>query len=235
MSSVPAGVRAIFFDAVGTVIHPVPAVGAVYAEIGQRFGSRLDPHEIRQRFTLAFARQEQVDARVGHGTTEAREYERWLAIVNEVLDDVADREGCFLALYDHFAQPRSWRCEPGVEKLFQTLDKAGYLLGIASNFDHRLRQVVEGFGELSLARYLIISSEVGWKKPAREFFDQLCRIANLSSLEILFIGDDLDNDYKGARSAGLHAYLFDPQGRSPLPILKRLPALTDLLLSDRTS
>ena len=34
-------IRAVFFDAVGTLIHPEPAAATVYARIGQRFGTRL--------------------------------------------------------------------------------------------------------------------------------------------------------------------------------------------------
>lgn len=49
------GVRAILFDAVGTLMRPEPAVAQVYREIGARFGSRLSVEEIAARFEDAFA------------------------------------------------------------------------------------------------------------------------------------------------------------------------------------
>ena len=38
-----------------------------------------------------------------------RERERWQRIVAAVLDDVADGEGCFRELWQHFGRPEAWR------------------------------------------------------------------------------------------------------------------------------
>ena len=46
LARVPRSVRAVFFDAVGTVIHPEPSAGAAYAEFGRRFGTRLEMGEV---------------------------------------------------------------------------------------------------------------------------------------------------------------------------------------------
>src|SRR5688572_27700491 len=102
MTRIPSGVRAVYFDAVGTLIHPEPPAVAVYGLVGQRFGTRVPPDEVLSRFRAAFRRQEEEDALSGHRTDEERELCRWRAIVKEVLDDVEDEEGCFQALYEHF-------------------------------------------------------------------------------------------------------------------------------------
>lgn len=217
------GVRAVFFDAVGTVIHPEPSAGAVYAEVGRRFGSQLDANEVRRRFGRAFAEQEAVDAGNGHRTSEAREVDRWRQIVAQVLDDVTDRERCFAALYDHFAKPSAWRVEDGAGEVLTALRQRWYAVGLASNFDHRLRGVVDGLLPLEGA-HLLISSEVGWKKPAPEFFARLCAVVGLEPGQVLFVGDDVANDYDGARHAGLQALLFDTSGREE----SRLRSLREL-------
>ena len=77
--------------------------------------------------------------KLGLRTDEARELERWRAIVGDVLDDVADREGCFDYLYEHFARPDAWRLADGAEGLLQQLDERGLTLGLASNFDQPAR------------------------------------------------------------------------------------------------
>ena len=66
-------IRAIYFDAVGTLIHPEPAAHRVYSEAGRRHGSLLSPEEIRVRFGHAFRRQEEADRTSGWRTSEARE------------------------------------------------------------------------------------------------------------------------------------------------------------------
>jgi putative hydrolase of the HAD superfamily len=225
----PASVRAVFFDAVGTLITPDPSAPATYHDIGRRFGSRRELAEIRPTFLQAFTRQEEYDAARDLRTDEAREVERWRRIVAEVLPDLADIEGCFQALYEHFARPSAWRCDPHAGELLRELQRRGCLVGVASNFDHRLRSVVAGLPDLEPVRHLVISSEVGWKKPARRFFEALVAGSGYEPHQILLVGDDPDNDFHGAIRAGLHAWLLDPRGRSSLPPESKLTSLREML------
>ena len=69
--------RVIYFDAVGTLLHPEPSAAFVYASIGQRLGSQLEVKAIRQTFAAAFASQDLLDRAYGWKTSEQREIERW--------------------------------------------------------------------------------------------------------------------------------------------------------------
>jgi putative hydrolase of the HAD superfamily len=204
--------RALYFDAVGTLIHPEPAAAAVYAEVGRRHGSRLSGAEIRPRFAAAFRREEDVDRAAGWRTSEVRERQRWQRIVAAVLEDVRDPEACFHELYDHFARPEAWRCEPAAATVLPELRRRGLVVGLASNYDRRLRTVVAGLAPLSEIENLIISSEIGWRKPARPFFDAVCKQAGVSVREVMHIGDDFANDYAGAAAAGMQTVLVGDGG-----------------------
>ncbi len=219
----------VFFDAVGTLIHPEPPAPAVYETVGRRFGTRLDEATIRLRFRAAFRRQEEADYAGNLRTDEAREVARWRAIVREVLDDVTDTETCFQELYAHFARADAWRCEPQTAEVLAALAKRGHVLGIASNFDHRLRGLVENMPTFEAICYLVISSEVGWRKPAREFYAALCRQASASPEQILYVGDDPINDCLGACAAGLQAVLFAPNPRISDAYRAKINSLSDLL------
>jgi putative hydrolase of the HAD superfamily len=229
MSRIPRTIRAVFFDAVGTLLHPEPSAGDAYAAASARFASRLSRETVNARFRVAFRRQEELDRANGNRTSEEREIARWRSIVTDVLDDVTDADGCFRALYDHFAGPGAWRVESGTAEVLSALAERGLILGLCSNFDHRLHGVVAALPELAAIRHFVISSEVGWKKPAREFFEAVARAAELPSEQILVVGDDLDNDFDGARAAGFAALLFDPQGRSAASPELRIARLSDLL------
>ena len=201
-------IRAVFFDAVGTLLHPEPDAAAVYAEVGCRLGSRLDVPTIRRRFRAAFARQDEVDRANGWRTSEEREVERWRSIVAETLDDISDPEQCFLTLYQHFAQPEHWRCDPAAAEVVGELQHQGRVVGLASNFDQRLHRGIAGWPALAELPHVLISSEIGWRKPAPQFFAALARATALELQEILYVGDDRVGDYEGARASGCQSLLI---------------------------
>lgn len=219
-------VDAIVFDAVGTLLHPEPSAAEAYARVGKQHGSRYPVEKIRAGFRAAFAREEEEDGRTSLRTSEAREIRRWRNIVAAVLDDVANREACFQDLFEHFARPAAWRCDPAAGSVLTDLARGGLALGVASNFDQRLRHVVAGFPELQpIEGQLVISSEVGWRKPAPEFFAVLCERLGLRPARVLLVGDDVRNDYEGARAAGLQAVLLDPGGTAAIPYVRSLREL----------
>jgi putative hydrolase of the HAD superfamily len=223
-------IRAVFFDAVGTLITPDPPVARAYADVGRRFGSRLGPPEVAARIGPAFRRQEELDWADDLRTDEERERRRWRTIVSEAINDIRDPEACFQTLWDHFARPEAWRVEPEAAPLLAELARRGLILGLASNFDRRLRALAAALPGLAPLSEVVVSSEVGWRKPAGAFFEELCRRTGLRGQEILVVGDDRLNDYKGAQDAGLSAMLFDPRGDSSGPDwLARLADLPRLL------
>jgi putative hydrolase of the HAD superfamily len=222
------GIRAVFFDAVGTLLHPDPPAAVVYAEVGRRFGSSLSIETIAQRFRAGFAREEAFDRQQGLRTSEERERRRWQHIVAEVFAEGIDAGACFQELYRHFSLPEAWRFNAEADPVLAELAERGYLLGVASNYDHRLRSVVACLPETQRLAPLVISSEVGWRKPAPEFFAALAEAAGLPAAQILFLGDDPENDYEGARAAGLRAVLWDPQGEAA-PGMLRIRRFADLL------
>src|SRR5437588_873618 len=71
------GIKAVFFDAVGTLLHPEPAAAVVYADAARRFGSSLSPAVVARRFALAFAREDELDRAGGLRTGEERGGGRW--------------------------------------------------------------------------------------------------------------------------------------------------------------
>ena len=72
MSSRLAAIRAVYFDAVGTLIHPDPPAPQVYGAIGKKYGSRLPVAEIARRFREAFGEEEAKDRQANWVTSEAR-------------------------------------------------------------------------------------------------------------------------------------------------------------------
>jgi HAD superfamily hydrolase (TIGR01509 family) len=72
------------------------------------------------------------------------------------------------------------------------------------HFTHYRRQFSESFSHF---RRLIASHEVGHMKPAREFYEACVAAAEVPAASCLFV-DDIEENVRGARAAGLKAIRF---------------------------
>lgn len=203
-------IRYVLFDAVGTLLYPDPAVADVYAHYGRQFGSRRTPAEILPRFRAALQRpttQERL--------SEQGERERWQHIIRVVFDDLPGADNAlFEGLWQHFAEARHWRLFDDVAQAWHALQQSGRHLGIASNFDERLTTIVAAHPPLDRCETLFISSQIGYAKPDRRFYQAVEeRLAALPH-EILLVGDDRRCDYDGARAANWNAVLIDRDAAS---------------------
>ena len=219
------GIDGIVFDAVGTLIDPQPPVADVYTEAARRQGVKLERGLVKARFHQYFRNDEVDEMRGPLATDEPTEFRRWRRIVSNVLPEVPNPDRAFFELWDHFGHPEAWRCFPDVEPALRFLCARQIPIRIASNFDARLRAVVHGLGELACcASPLVVSSEVGFRKPHAAFYQAACASLRLPPDRVLCVGDDLENDVMGARRAGLRGLLLDRHGQRP----EESPSVPDL-------
>jgi putative hydrolase of the HAD superfamily len=220
----------IVFDAVGTLIEPHPPVAEVYAEAARQQNVIVDSGEVRARFLRYLRHDEAIESKGALSTDEANERERWRRIVANVLPEVPDPPSAFETLWEHFGRPLAWRCFPDVGEVLEALHTAQFPMGIASNFDARLRRVAAGLPQLAgPIESFVISSEVGYRKPHPRFFEAVCAVLCLPPARILCVGDDLDNDVMGAARAGLLGVWLDRRGSRAGEGVPRIPALTALM------
>lgn len=81
-----------------------------------------------------------------------------------------------------------------------------YRLAVVSNFDYSptCLTILEREGIADLFETIVISDEVGWRKPKPVIFETaLDRMQALSPAEALFVGDRADIDVIGARGVGM--------------------------------
>ena len=222
------GVEGIILDAVGTLIEPVPSVARAYAEAASRQGLAVELAEIKRRFGLHFRNDEVDEQRGPMVTDEGIEHRRWRRIVANVLPGLPDPDRAFAELWDHFGRPEAWRCFDDVGPGLAALQEAGFRVVVASNFDGRLRRVAAGLLELAgSVGTLVVSSEVGHRKPHPAFYRAASEELGLDPSRVLCVGDDPENDVLGAERAGLRGLHLDREGRAH-PGLDSLPDLLAL-------
>lgn len=222
-------VRAVFFDAVGTLLFPAVPPADTYAAAARRQDLTIDPAVIRHRFVAAFRAEEDADRAAGWITSEEREVERWRRIVAASLPELPDPARGFAELFAHFARPDAWAVNPDAADVFAELARRGVAVGIGSNLDARLNKVVAGHPKLEpVAGRVVVSATVGHRKPSPRFFAEVMRVAVCEPQEVVFVGDDVGNDYDGAAAAGLVPVLLSERDAGPA-VSKRVGRLRELV------
>jgi putative hydrolase of the HAD superfamily len=229
-----ARVRGVVLDAAGTLIEAVPSVAATYAAAARRQGMSVDPQAIKLSFRRRFDAEETAERLGALTTDEPAEWDRWRRIVSSILPDLPDFDCGFRELWEHFGRAAAWRCYSEVGPALLKIKRAGMPVLIASNFDARLREVVRGLPALAdYSEKLLISSEVGFRKPHPAFYEAACERLGLPPSQVLWVGDDPENDVRGPRRAGFVSLLLNRHGTTcpGLPSLPDLDALIGLLLA----
>lgn len=212
MELASAGLKLILFDAAGTLFHLPKGVGYHYALVGQQLGLDLDAAALNRAFARRWS---EMPARATTG--EPREDDDkgwWRELVDRVFDDVApethelDRDNFFEVVYEHFAEADVWELYPEAIEVLERLQKS-YALGVVSNFDGRLRMILEQLGVSKFFSNVVISSEVGADKPDPFIFRRALELARILPNEALHVGDDPLRDWQGARAAGLSVFELD--------------------------
>lgn len=226
---------AVLFDATGTLFAPWPSVGAVYAEVARAFGMDGTAEALDAGFRAAW--RERAPLRFVHDaelrTSNAEERAWWRETVRRAFEHAGLPEpgdGCFEALFERFAEARSWRLFGDVVPTLTALRKQGLRLGVVSNFDSRLHRICGGLGLTQLLDAVVASAEAGHAKPARAIFDAAISGIGVPARRCLMVGDSADADVAGARAAGCQAILLDRSGaRSRADAVHTLAVLPRLL------
>lgn len=231
-------IRAIFFDAAGTLLTVRGSVGEIYAQLARLYGKAATAAQLEEQFRRCFSQMPPL-AFPGAAPERLPALERqwWHDLVQRIfapLGPFPAFEAYFTALFDRFAHPDAWQLYADTEETLRQLRRRGVSLGIISNFDSRLFGILEGMGIAPLFDTVVISTRAGAAKPAREIFLQALSALGVRAEEALHVGDSYDADVVGARAAGLVPVLIDRHPvRAPsrygltIRSLAELPAVLD--------
>jgi putative hydrolase of the HAD superfamily len=216
-------IRAILFDAAGTLFYLTKTVGDHYAYIGREVGLDLDAQQLERTFHAAWQQMPRRPAIEGSRENDDKNW--WRDLVDRVFDQVApslselDRDNFFEVAYEHFAEAGVWELYPEVLDVLEGL-RPRFQLAVISNFDGRLRFILQNLGISKYFAHVFISSELGADKPDPEIFRRAITTMHLKADEILHVGDDPERDWKAAAAAGLLVFRLDRPRNSLRDLLK---------------
>lgn len=200
-------VSAIGFDLFNTLVTAEPQTldEGVYRLIEslQEQGFDLDPERFREshrRAAHGFLRESRETGRETHNSL-------WIsAALSDFGYQAAPDDPRIARAVDAYFSAFVEYCQliPGTHALLGTL-RQSYPLALLSNFTHgpAARAIIEKLGLPPFFQVLLISGELGFRKPHPSVFSSLSEQLDIAPEKILFVGDDPDADVDGAREAGL--------------------------------
>ena len=209
--------RAVFFDAGHTLLYAHPDLGTVYAEATAAFGVRLEPGRYAETFVPVFQETTKIYAATSTAS-DAQDVAMWRDITRRIYDRLPPLKGIpfddwFEALYRRFGSPDAWKFYDDVETVLRDLRARGLKIGVVSNWDTRLKKISDGLGLTPLVDFIVISAEVGVRKPDPGIFRMALDRAGVRPEEAIHVGDLLEEDVEGARRAGVRPVLIDRKKR----------------------
>ena len=226
--------KVIFFDAVGTLFGVRGSVGEIYREIAREFGIDLTAESLEQAFRVSFkATSPPTFPGVKEEDISQQEFSWWREIVLSTfaqvnsLNQFTDFELFFARLYEHFAGAKPWYIYRDVVPALKYWQQQKVSLGIISNFDTRLFQVLKLLELEHFFSSITISSLSGAAKPDSKIFITALAKHGCYPTEAWHIGDSKGEDYQGAREVGLRSWWLDRNngliiGENQLPNLDSL-------------
>lgn len=91
-------------------------------------------------------------------------------------------------------------------------------LAVVSNFDYSptALAILEAAGVRELFTAIVVSDQVGWRKPRPDIFRHALDATGTEPARTLFVGDKPDLDVAGAHGVGMDAAWINPE-QEPLP------------------
>jgi putative hydrolase of the HAD superfamily len=228
-----ARIKAVYFDAAGTLIKPARRVGESYSAIAAKYGKSVAASDLFERFRICFDGAPRL-AFANAAPDEVADLERdwWKKLVAQVFEPFGrfdNFDDYFDELFGYFAEPGAWALFPEVRGTLSALKQRGVTLAVISNFDSRLVRILDGLSIGSWFDGVFVSSRVGYAKPDRKIFAAALNRHGLRPENALHVGDSETNDLNGAQNAGLTGLLIDRRQETRHMGPNRIASLQEIL------
>ena len=206
----PETLRAVLFDATGTLIELRESVGECYARVARNHGIDLPARQIEDAWRrIVPGRTPRCFPDAAANEVPRLERDWWHSVVCDLFlatrDAVVfgDFDAFFDELWGGYAKPGAWRLRGEVAPALETLRKRGLRLAIVSDFDYRLTEVLEGLGIASFFESIVLAGALGAMKPDPRLFQAALGALGVPARQAVYVGDDPEKDLEGARAVGL--------------------------------
>lgn len=234
--STPPVVKVLSLDARDTLIKMRESPSEVYSRLSKKYGLHIKSDHIMSNFLKNYKRMSAANPCFGCNDTGSKSW--WTEVAaSTLLNCSPDSDPIVVhqvaeALYDYYSTAGPWQLvEEDIKQTLQKIRLKGIHLVVTSNFDSRLKSLLTQFDLSDLFTMIVLSGEIGFEKPDPRIFQPIMNHFDLGiPSEILHIGDNLKNDFQGAKTFGCKALLYDPYCSSTVKSSDRISRLSSLKL-----
>jgi len=225
-------IKAVLFDMGCTLIKPnFVHPGGVFQRILTSLGIYKSLDDVKKAFLNAESEAKELDLFSSFGRVEREEYWlQWDALVLKHLGIVENAELAKIvqSKWDRFADNTLY---PEVRNVLSELKTRGLKIGLISNaYEEEINACMQKAGFGSAAFDVVVGVDaIGNMKPHPDVFKYALHKLNVHPEETIFVGDNVEVDYEGAESAGMHALLIDRTEKQKQSGLRTIKNLKEIL------
>ena len=231
-------IEMVFFDAGETLLRPHPSFPELLSTVAARHGysfSAEEARDVQERLAphlVELAHETGID-KPSLNADDSRTF--WTHLYRRLLAELnIEDENLVLEMFKTFSSPSSYKLFDDVLPTLKAISDQGYRLGLISNFDEWLEEMLVELEVGHLFEVSIISGQVGVEKPDPTIYKLALEQADVAPRNAAHIGDSPKTDVEPSQSVGITPILLDRYNRYPNPGVARVESLAELpsLLSD---
>jgi putative hydrolase of the HAD superfamily len=217
MIGVPMPIRAVLFDAGETLLSPHPSFAELLAATLRDEGyGHVTPDLVHERVRIVAHLFEEATRRGRLWSTSAEEsWAFWSELYRALLEamDVPFTDPLARRLYTTFTDVANYRLFDDVVPVLGKLEGAGLELGLISNFEQWLEELLEHLDVTRFFEVRVISGVEGLEKPDPAIFRLALDRMGVPPEEAAYVGDNVVYDVEPADALGMTGVLLDRRGR----------------------
>jgi putative hydrolase of the HAD superfamily len=213
---IPDPLDCVLFDAGDTLLAPAPSFQGRFVAVAADQGLPLEEAAV----DAAIAAAVRAAAWPDDWTDPATQRAFWMGFYREVLSSLGHADdGLQLAeaLFASFSDPASYQLFDDVRPALEELTGRGLTLGVVSNFEPWLADILALQEIDHLFATVAISGVLGVAKPDPGIFEAALAEAGADPSATVHVGDQPANDVAAARALGITPVLIDRFARYPEP------------------
>lgn len=209
----PHKIKTVFFDMGSTLVGLQPSWEAIYHQVFQKAGYDLPIGTVEQAVSYSWNIVGEQDALAEYETTLEGNRAWQLEVEKRVMQYLnipePQHEDIFWNIIAAFEHEETYQLYPEAIGVLTELKRAGYGLGIISNWGWHLPELCQKLDIAQYFEYICASARVGYPKPRPEIFREALRQLEAEPASSLHIGDSWTADVLGARGVGITGLWVD--------------------------